>query len=171
MIIFISGTINAGKSTISELISARIENTAHIEVDLLRRFIKNIPLEIAAPISRENTISVASNLIKRKFNVIIDYLLSKNEAKEMIDQLKDLDNEIYFFTLSPSLENVLTTRGGDLQELDEDQKDRIRYHYSIGINNPGIGIVINSTKQTPEETADEIASHIKEKHILDITNI
>jgi len=55
MIIFINGTVNSGKSTISENLAKRLEQTAHIEVDLLRKFIKHIHGPQAWPISIENT--------------------------------------------------------------------------------------------------------------------
>jgi hypothetical protein len=45
--------------------------------------------------------------------------------------------------------------------LDEWEKERIKYHYKININNPGFGNVIDNSNQTPEETANQILKLIK----------
>jgi hypothetical protein len=56
------------------------------------------------------------------------------------------------------LETALSNRG---RELTDWEKQRIKHHYQIKINNPGFGIVINNSHQTPEETAEEILRYIK----------
>jgi hypothetical protein len=45
MIIFISGSINAGKSTIAKLLAKQLPNTALMEVDALREMITWMPID------------------------------------------------------------------------------------------------------------------------------
>lgn len=76
----------------------------------------------------------------------------------MVDSLKEIDTNKLFFTLSPDIDVVLNNRGN--RELKEYEKERIKYHYDVGINNPDFGEIINNSKQTAEETADVVYSKI-----------
>ncbi len=156
MIIFINGSINSGKTTISKILAKKIPNTACIEVDDLRNFITWMPLEKSIDINLENALILTKNFIKHGLNVLIVTPLSKRRFE--IFQ-KELPNEdLKLFNLNPSLEIALTNRGE--RELTKWEIERIKYHYQIGINDPGVGTTIDSTYQTPDQTAEEILSHL-----------
>lgn len=159
MIIFISGSINSGKSTLAKILAKKIPNTAHIEVDNLREFISFMPLDQSIPINLENTISLIKNFSKNKINSIVTYPLSEKNYNFLMGKLKDLNEKIYVFSLNPNIESISNNDRG--RNLTDWEKERIKYHYEIGINNPSFGITINSTNQTPEETAEEILQQIK----------
>ncbi|MEI7792496.1 MAG: hypothetical protein WCI57_03380 [Candidatus Berkelbacteria bacterium] len=160
MIIWINGTINSGKTTISKLLACKISNTAHIEVDKLREFIEFMPLsDEVIEISLENAVSVARNFIAKDFNVIISYPLSMNNYDKIIEELVTLDDKIIFITLSPRIEAVLENRGS--RELNTWETERIKHHYSTGLNTPKFpSIIIDNSDQTPEETVAEILKHL-----------
>lgn len=160
MIIFLNGSINAGKSTIAKLLVKEIPNTALLEIDTLREMIDWMPIDQAVPINLENAVSVIRNFAARNFNVIVPYPLSQKNYDFVIGKLKDLDTEIHVFTLAPKLEKVLTNRG--TRELDGSEKDRIKHHYDVGIHNPSFGEVIDNSEQTPAETAKIILNKIHE---------
>jgi adenylate kinase family enzyme len=154
MIIFINGSINSGKSTVSKLLSKKIGNCAVLEIDELRNFIEWMPLEQSIPLNWENAFLLIRNFVKNKINVIIPYPISQKNYERIMNSLKDLKGDIYFFTLNPPLEIVLESRGE--RGLDDWERERIKYHYSIGINNPSFGEIIDNSKQVPEETVGEI---------------
>lgn len=156
MIIFINGTINSGKSTVAKLLAARIPNAALVEVDVLRAMIEWMPLEQAIPLNLENAISVISNFSKQGLNVIVPYPLSQKNYEYMVAKLKP--ETINVFTLSPSLESALTNRG--TRDLNEKEKDRIKYQYEAGINKPNFGEIIDNSEKSPEETVVMILSKI-----------
>lgn len=156
MIIFINGSINSGKSTVAKLLAEKIKDTAVVEVDRFHEFIPWMPVAESVLINLENAVLVIRNFYKRGFNVIVPYPLSKRNYEYLMEELKDIAENISIFTLNPELEEVLKNRGS--RELTEAEKERIKYHYSMGINNPTFGKVINNTKQTPEETAENISS-------------
>jgi len=160
MIILINGTINSGKTTISKLLVRKLENTAHIEVDKLREFIEQIPLsEAVIEISLENAISVAKNFASRGFNVIISYPLSMKNYEKIVGELSGHDEKIVVITLNHKLEKVLKNRGS--RELNSWEIERIKYHYSIGLNTPEFpSIIIDNTNQAPEETVAEIVKYL-----------
>jgi tRNA uridine 5-carbamoylmethylation protein Kti12 len=161
MIIFINGSINSGKSTIAKILSQKIKKSALIEIDSLRDFIDWMPLKESIPINLENTVSIIKNFIARNINVIVPYPISQDNYDYLIDNLKDIEDKIIVFTLNPDLDVVLKNRGE--RELTDWEKERIKYHYSIKINNPSFGEIIDNTNQKPAETAQIIFCKIKSK--------
>lgn len=158
MIIFINGSINAGKSTVAKILAQKLEKTALLEIDALREMIDWMPIDQAVPINLENAISVIKNFAKNDLNVVVPYPLSQKNYEYVVESLKDMDTEKHFFTLAPSLEKAVTNRG--TRELDDWERDRIAHHYNIGIHNPNFGEIIDNSEQTPEETTGIILSQI-----------
>lgn len=158
MIIFINGSINSGKSTVAKLLADKLSNTALLEIDDLRGFIKWMPIEQAVPINLENAVAVIKVFLNKGLNVIVPYPLSKDNHQYFLDGLKKIDKNINVFTLSPKLEIALTNRGH--RELDDWEKERIKYHYSIGIPNPEFGVVIDNSDETPEQTVEKILKQL-----------
>lgn len=158
MVIFINGSINSGKSTVSKLLSEKIGNSAILEIDALRNFIEWLPLDDAIPINWENAFALIKNFVGHNLNVIVPYPISQNNYEKITENLMDLNTKTYFFTLSPSLESVLKNRGN--RELDEWEVNRIKHHYKIGINSPSFGDIIDNTNEHPLETVDKILSKI-----------
>lgn len=159
MIIFLNGSINAGKSTIAKILAKELENTALLEIDDLRQMISWLPIDRAIPINLENAVSVIRNFSDRGLSVIVPYPLSEKNYDHLMDNLKDLNTKIYVFTLAPKLEKTLINRGN--RELDDGERERIKHHYNIGIHAPSFGEIIDNSDQTPEETAKIILAKIK----------
>lgn len=159
MIIFLNGSINAGKSTIAKLLVKELPHTALVEIDVLRDMIEWMPLGESIPLNLENALSLIRNFTRRGLNVVIPYPLSQKNYDYMITGLKDLNAAIHVFTLAPNLEKALINRGS--RELDDQEKERIKYHYSIGIPSPSFGEIIDNSNQGPEETTKYILSKIQ----------
>jgi inorganic pyrophosphatase len=159
MIIFINGSINSGKSTIAKLLAKKISNVAIIEIDALREMIDWMPIDRAVPINLENAVSIIRNFAEHNISCIIPYPLSQRNYNNLIDKLSNLNESIYCITLSPPLKNTLTNRG--TRELTDWERERIKYHYSIGIHTPSFGEIIDNSEQTPEETVGLILSFFK----------
>ena len=161
MIIFINGSINSGKTTVAKLLADKLGNTALLEVDSLRSFIQWLPLEAAVPINLENAVALINIFVSKGLNVIMPYPLSKDNYKYLFDNLKEVNEKIKVFTLSPKLEIALTNRG--TRELSDSEKDRIKHHYAIGIQNPEFGVIIDNSSETPEQTTEQILEKLKNK--------
>lgn len=158
MIIFLNGSINSGKSTVAKLLAKTIPNTAIVEIDALRDMIQWMPIDKAVPINLENAVAVIRNFTKHDISCIVPYPLSEKNHVFIADALLDLGTPIHYFTLAPSIEAALSDRGA--RKLDDSERERIKHHYAIGIHTPSFGMIINNTKQTPEETAREILRNI-----------
>lgn len=155
MIIFINGPVNSGKSTTAKIVVEKIPNTALVEIDTLRSFIEWMPLKDAIEINLENAVSIIKNFAKRKINTVVPYPLSQRNYDYLVENLGE---KIVVFTLSPSLDVALSNRGK--RKLTKKEKERIKYHYEIGIPKPSFGIIIDNSKISPEETADFIIKNI-----------
>ncbi len=154
MVIFINGSINAGKSTVAKGLAQRLENTALVEIDTLGAFIDWVEIDKAVPINLENALLVIRNLIKHGFNVIVPYPLSERNYRSMLGGLEDLQERILVFTLAPRLEKALRQTAD--RQLSEWELARIKHHYEIGIPNPSFGTVIDTTEQAPAETIEQV---------------
>lgn len=159
MIIFINGSINSGKSTISKILAKELPNVALIEIDVLREMINCMPLEKAIPINIDNAVSLIENFSRKGLDVIVVYPLSQKNYDYIISKIKDLNQQIYCFTLSPKLEKALSNRG--TRDLNEWEMERIKHHYEIGIHTPAFGKIIDNSEQSPEETTKIILDKIK----------
>lgn len=159
MIVFINGSINSGKTTVAKILADKIGNTALLEVDCLRSFIQWLPLEAAVPINLESAVALIKIFVGKGLNVIIPYPLSQDNYEYLLNNLKEVNDQIKVFTLSPRLEVALINRGA--RELSDSEKDRVKYHYTLGIQNPEFGVIIDNSSETPEETAEEILKKLK----------
>jgi len=122
-----------------------------VEIDVLREMIEWMPIDQAVPINLENAIAVIRNFTKHGISCIIPYPLSQKNYEFVTSGLSDLGMPMFFFTLAPSLEKALSDQGE--RKLNERERERIKYHYSIGIHAPSFGTIIDNSDQTPEETA------------------
>lgn len=159
MIIFINGTINSGKTTVAKILAQKIPNTANVEIDNLRNFIPWLEISKAISINLENALSVINNFAQHGYNVIVPYPLSQENYEFFKSKLDDYAKELFFITLAPDMNKILANT--DDRKLTQWERDRIKYHYDIGIQKPSFGKIIDNTKQTPEETAEEIFTILK----------
>jgi len=158
MIIFLSGSINSGKSTIAKILIKRIPDCVNLEVDKICEFVDHIEKKEIEDIIFENVISLIKDYTKHGLNVIVSYPLSNGRFDYLESQLKESDLNIYLFTLNPRLEIAMSERGERRAKTID--SERVKFHYQIGINKLNKGVNIDNSDQTPEETVDEILSHI-----------
>ena len=158
MIIFINGSINAGKTTVAKMLTTKIPQTANIEMDELRNFIDWLEIDKAIPINLENAVLIIKNFAKHDYNVVVPYPLSQDNYEYLSHELSDFSKQLYFFTLSPDIKKAQMST--EDRKISQWEHSRIQHHYDVGINNPSFGKIIDNTKQTPEETANEILSYL-----------
>lgn len=119
--------------------------------DALRHLVTWLPREEPIPLTLRNIISVSSNFLAAGFDVVVDYPLSKADYAQLSGALSGEATAVYAFVLSPRLEVAQSRRGG--QVLSEREVERIAYHYRTSLHDPGFGVRIDNSDQTPEETA------------------
>ncbi len=152
--IWISGSINSGKSTIAKILSKELK-MAVIELDAFSQFVENfLSFEEYLKLNYEIFFEIVGVYNKRNIGVIIVYPIGEEKYTELKDRL----NTFQIFAIDPTLEVVLTDRGE--RKLSEQERERIKYHYEKNIHNPSFGVRIETKDNPPEEIAKEIISKI-----------
>jgi hypothetical protein len=164
-IILISGSINAGKTSVARALVILLPRAAHVEVDTLREFIATVPLDEAIPINLENTVAVARNLIRHRFHVILTYPLGEDDYRTLLAAFADLDTPIHAFALAPPLATALTDRG--TRPLTAHERRRIREQYADNRHQSSFGIPIDNSTQTPTDTARQILALLNQTETTD----
>lgn len=96
MIIFINGSINAGKSTVAKILAEKIGNAALVEIDVLREMIGWMPIDRAVPINLKNALSAIKNFADEGLNIIVPYPLSRKNYNYLKKGLTGIDSDIFF---------------------------------------------------------------------------
>lgn len=151
MVIFLNGSIHAGKSTVARILTDKLPHAALVEPDVFHEMIAWMPIDEAVPLCLQNTLAVIRTFIEKDIDVLVPYPLSQKNYVYMMNGLLSFGVRTYVFTLAPPREVALSTRGD--RELTAWEKERIEYHYATGIANPTFGEVIDNSNQTPDETA------------------
>lgn len=158
MIVILNGPINAGKTTIAQLLCRKIPNTAHVEVDKVREFIDWMEGSEGWIISFETAIEIAKKFVEKGLNVIFTYHISKEDYEEIVKNLHPHDQHIYAFTLKPAKKVLLQNRGN--REMSRREINRINELYDREMYR-SYGEIIDNTNQKPDETADIIYEKIR----------
>lgn len=149
MNIWISGSINSGKTAAASLLQQKL-NCAVVELDAFSDFLPHVELEKKIQINLELAVKVTQIYNTQGFNVILVYPLSKRDFEYINERIGNLK----VFTLAPSLQIASSNRGGRI--LTENEVRRVKRHYEIGIANPDFGHIIDTTHLTAEETTNRI---------------
>lgn len=156
MIIFISGSVNSGKTTTGRQLADKL-GAVFLDFDDFRD--RNIELKDDIPNVFGKGITRVNELVGEGKSVVAAYVISEQDHDMLKDKIHD--NQIHFITLSPSLEVALSERGG--RSLSEWEVSRIKYHYANGVNSPSFGEVIDTSELNLEQTVELITMMVTEK--------
>jgi uncharacterized protein YlxP (DUF503 family) len=149
MVIFVSGSINAGKTTTGKLLARRL-GWEFIDFDKIHDTIpgflldKDLPKVFNKGIRRLNKLDAAGK------NVVVSYVI-RQEDYERLE--RELAARARYVTLAPPLEIAKIDRGRGLNDWEQ---QRIDYHYQTGIADPAFGYIIDNATITPEATVELI---------------
>src|SRR5687767_3051335 len=150
-LIFISGSINSGKTTTSKLLAEKL-GAKSINVDDLNDQIPNFNLATDLDKSMDLAIAEINKYLAEGKDVVANYVVREKDFQRFA---KEIDTEkVYVVTLAPRLEIAQSTRGG--RPLSEWEMARIKYHYDTGVASPSFGHVIDNSDISLEETVDKI---------------
>jgi chloramphenicol 3-O-phosphotransferase len=182
-IFVISGTQGAGKTTVASLLAARFERGAHVEADTLQKMIvsgcewpeadvvtREAP-EIRGEAGRQLRLRVHSMcLLGRSFfatgiTAVLDDIIAGEQLVQLCSELRDVP--FFFVMLNPDPATVRERERGRGTDLYMEWEWLTE---SIAASEPKLGLWLDTSKQTAEETVDEImrrawAEAIVEPHI------
>lgn len=158
-IIWINGSINAGKSTIAAALHCKIKKSVNIELDHMRHFAENDKLESIAEYIIKDALELAKNWSERGYLPILTWPLIGDD-QIMFDYAKEIGLEPVMINLVPEKNSIKRNRGE--RELTEWEMNRIDYMYENNVHKPKFGSLIDNTNQTVEETLKEVMEIISD---------
>lgn len=157
MLVFISGSINSGKTTTSKALAERL-GAAFVNVDDLNDTITNFNLATDLDKSMDLAIQTINNHSAQGKDVIANYVVREKDWKRCTKEVKTTPK--FFITLAPRLEVAQSQRGDRV--LSEWEKSRIKYHYDTGIASPSFGHIIDNSDLTIKQTVNKIIAIISQ---------
>ena len=151
MLIFISGSINSGKTTTAYALADRI-GAVSINVDDLNDSIPDFNLATDLDKSMDLAIEAINKGLAQGRDVVANYVVRQKDFDRFKNEINT--KEQYVVTLSPRLEIAQSKRGD--RELSEWEVSRIKHHYDRGIASPKFGHIIDNSELTVDETVNSI---------------
>ena len=156
MLVFISGSINSGKTTTALALAERIR-AAYINVDDLNDTIPNFNLATDLDKSMDLAIKTINEYTANGKDVVANYVVRERDWQRFAKEITTTPQ--YVITLAPRLEVAQSQRGDRV--LSEWEKLRIKYHYDTGIASPNFGHIIDNSDLTIDETVDTILNIVR----------
>lgn len=151
MLIFISGSINSGKTSTSQALAKRL-GAEVINVDDLNDTIPDFNLATDLDKSMDFAIKTINDFTQQGKDVVANYVVRQKDY-ERFDKEMEARPQI-IVTLAPHIEVAQSQRGE--RRLTEWEVARIKYHYDTGVASPSFGYVIDNSDLTIDETVDKI---------------
>ncbi|HSH31769.1 MAG TPA: AAA family ATPase [Candidatus Saccharimonadales bacterium] len=162
LVISISGPTNSGKTTISKLVAKELK-AAHVEGDAVRWFMPYLENKIAWPITHDALTELVKVFLKNEVDsIVVDYVLTDDERRQLEKRLQPTDALIVFIVLAPRREKLLADTPD--RTLQESWRRRIDEQLALGLHQSEIGLVIDNTDQNPEQTKNQIINYISENY-------
>lgn len=157
MLVFISGSINSGKTTTSKALAKRL-GAAFVNVDDLNDTIPNFNLATDLDKSMDLAINTINEITRHGQDVIANYVVRQKDYDRFENEVETQPQIVV--TLAPRLEVAQGKRGD--RELSEWEVSRVKHHYDTGIASPEFGHIIDNSEMTIDQTVDRIVEIIAE---------
>jgi cytidylate kinase len=156
MLIFISGSINSGKTTTARALADRL-GAECINIDDLNDMIPNFNLATDLDRSMDLAIKTINEGLARGNDVVANYVVRQKDYDRFEKEINT--NEQFVVILSPRLEVAQSKRGE--RTLSEWEVARVQHHYDSGIATPRFGYRIDNSNMSVTEVVDEIMRSVE----------
>jgi chloramphenicol 3-O-phosphotransferase len=172
-IYLITGVPAAGKSTVAQLLAERLPRSVHVRGDLFRRMIVNGRVDITPELAGEAmaqlglryelTATVIDRYATAGFSVVVQDVVLDEQLPRMVGLIRS--RPLYVVVLAPDPGTVAAREAGrgkaaygvwQVAELDRALRE----------NTPRIGLWLDSSGQTPDETVAEILARARTEAAL-----
>lgn len=151
ILVFISGSINSGKTTTSKLLAKELD-AALINVDDLNDTIPNFNLATDLDKSMDLAIAKINEYLAEGKDVVANYVVRQRDFDRFAKEINT--KQQFVVTLAPRLEVAQGKRGD--RELSRWEVARVKHHYDTGVANPTFGHIIDNSDISLDETVERI---------------
>lgn len=162
-VVLISGIMAAGKSTVAELLARRLPRAVHLRGDVFRRMIVSGRAEMTAELSDEAwrqlrlrydlAASAADRYAAAGFTVVLQDVVLGPELPALVDRIRH--RPLAVVVLAPRAD-VVAARERDRSKQGYGDWPVADLDAGFRADTPRIGLWLDTSAQTPEETVDEI---------------
>jgi chloramphenicol 3-O-phosphotransferase len=172
MVIVVTGAMAAGKSTVAQLIAARLPRAVHVRGDVFRRMIVSGRVEMTPDLSQEAlaqlrlryrlSSTAADEYVDAGFTAVVQDVILGPELPRYLELLRS--RPVHLVVLAPRADALAvraSARGKagygvwEAEELDRGLRE----------TTPRLGLWLDTSEQTPEETVDEIFARLEEARV------
>ena len=168
-IIVVTGVMAAGKSTVSQLLAERFTRAVHLRGDEFRRVVVNGRVEMSPQGDpeaerqlelRHRIAAHSANLYAEAgFTVVVQDLFVGTSLRPFLDQLTA---PLSLIMLAPDVSVVMQRESERAKTGYADLWSIRDFDHKVRTETPHIGLWLDSSKQTPDETVDEIIARLPE---------
>jgi chloramphenicol 3-O-phosphotransferase len=176
-IFVISGTQGAGKTTVSSMLARRFERGVHVSADVLQKMIVSggqwpeaattdrsdrVPGEAGRQLRLRvrNMCTLGRSFYDAGFAAVLDDIIIGTGLDDVLEDLGD--RPFYFVMLRPSLDVVRAREAGRGTRLFEEWE----WLDDVIVRTRRIGLWLDTSRQTPEQTVDEIMRRAWEEALI-----
>lgn len=147
--VFVSGPINAGKSTVATQLSRMVPHGLFLDGDDFAP--PDQPFETRIVVGLARLVETALVESGKGRLVVAAYPLSAVDWAAVADAFARHHLDARCVTLAPPLSVALTNRG--TRVLSDWERNRIREMYELGFARPSFGLIFDNSDEMPEATA------------------
>lgn len=170
-IFLITGAQAAGKSTVGRLLAERFDRGAFVEGDVMWKLIVSGNEDMRIPPTDEalrqltlryrNGAMLADSLFENGFTAVHSDIIMEHGLPLYVEMVRN--RPLYIVMLSPSIETVVERergRGSNAYRDWDSIEEGVEAFYEWIDNTDRIGLWVDSSGQTPEQTVDEIMERV-----------
>lgn len=172
-IILITGIMASGKSTVAQLLSEQFDNSVHLRGDIFRRMIVNNRKEIHPNADKDDldqlrlryrlAADAAETYFQAGFTVIVQDVVIGPMLKDFISFIQN--RPFYVVVLCPN-SSVVTQREAARSKKGYGAWTVTALDNVLRNETPRIGMWLDSSNLTPEQTVNEILKRAKDEALL-----
>jgi len=170
-LIVVTGIMAAGKSTIARLLAQHFARGVHIEADVLQRMIVSGGVWVSQPgepdgeaaqqlgLRLKNLCLLGRSFFAAGFTVVLDDIIMGERWQHLQEELHDLPFSLV--VLAPQVEVVASQRDRNRAKTPQGHAWAAYLDQALRSTMAGIGLWIDTSEQTPEETVEIVLQHLR----------
>ncbi|WP_016742509.1 MULTISPECIES: AAA family ATPase [Bacillales] len=176
-IFLVTGIMASGKSTVAQLLAEKLNRGVHLRGDSFRRMIVNGREEYMPEPSEEAirqlrlrykiTASTADTFFEEGFNIVVQDVVIGPFLGEFVEMIQN--RPLYVVVLTPN-EKAVEKREASRPKTGYGAWTISHLNKILQTETPKLGMWIDSSEQTPQETVEEILLSMKKPEFGEIPN-